>query len=94
LAEFGLIAAQGLHKLAGLIAIIRNDEDERVPDIARQVLREIADGIGALDPQIAAIEAQIMAWHRSNPVERASGDHPWDRAHHRHRHGGDGRRAL
>jgi hypothetical protein len=35
-----------------------------------------------------------MAWHRSNPVERASGDHPWNRAHHRHRHGGDGRRAL
>jgi transposase len=59
LAEFGLIAAQGLHKLAGLIAIIPNDEDERVPDMARQVLRVIADGIGALDTQIAAIEAQI-----------------------------------
>src|SRR6202171_6095693 len=30
LAEFGLIAAQGLHNVAELIAIIRNDEDERV----------------------------------------------------------------
>jgi transposase len=29
LAEFGLIAAQGLHNVAGLIAIVRNDE--RVP---------------------------------------------------------------
>jgi transposase len=83
LAEFGFIAAQGLHKLAGLIAIIRNDEDERVPDMARQVLRVIADGIGALDTQITILEVQIMAWHRSNPVERASGDHPWDRADHR-----------
>jgi transposase len=34
LAEFGLIAAQGLHNVAGLIAIVRNDEDERVPDMA------------------------------------------------------------
>src|SRR3982075_978584 len=37
LAEFGLIAAQGLHNVAGLIAIVRNDEDGRVPDMARRV---------------------------------------------------------
>jgi transposase len=66
LAEFGLIAAQGLHNVAGLIAIVRNDEDERVPDMARRVLRVIADAIIKLDTQIAGIEAQIMAWHRSN----------------------------
>jgi transposase len=70
LAEFGLIAAQGLHNVAGLIAIIRNDEDERVPDMARQVLRVIADGIAALDTQIAIIEAQIMAWHKSNAMSQ------------------------
>jgi transposase len=70
LAEFGLIAAQGLHKAAELIAILRNDEDERVPDMARQVLRVIADGIGVLDAQVAAIDAQIMAWHRNNPVSQ------------------------
>lgn len=29
MAEFGLIAAQGLHKVAGLIAIVRDDKDER-----------------------------------------------------------------
>src|SRR5271166_3215161 len=29
LAEFGLIAAQGLHNVAGLIAIVRDDKDER-----------------------------------------------------------------
>jgi transposase len=53
-----------------LIAIIRNDEDERVPDMTRQVLRVIADGIGALDTQITILEVQIMAWHRSNPVSQ------------------------
>jgi transposase len=70
LAEFGLIAAQGLHNLAGLIAIVRNDEDGRVPDMARRVPRVIGDAIVKLDTQIAGIEAQIMAWHRSNPMSQ------------------------
>ena len=70
LAEFGLITAQGLHKVAGLIAIVRDDQDGRVPDIARQVLLAIAEQIAELETRIAAIEAQIMAWHRSNPVSQ------------------------
>jgi transposase len=91
LAEFGLIAAQGLHNGAGLIAIVRNDEDDRVPDMARRVLRVIADAIVKLDTQIADIEAQIMAWHRSNPMSQRLAAHPRHRADHRHRHCGDGR---
>ena len=70
LAEFGLIAAQGLHKVAGLIAIVRNDQDERVPDMARQVLRVIAEQIAELETRIAALEGQIMAWHKSKPVSQ------------------------
>ena len=41
MAEFGLVEAQGLHKVAGLIAIVMNDKDERIPDIARQALKMI-----------------------------------------------------
>ena len=70
LAEFGLVAAQGLHKVAGLIAIVRDDKDERVPAMARQVLRMIAEQIDELETRIAAIEAQIMAWHKSNPMSQ------------------------
>jgi transposase len=70
LAEFGLIAAQGLHKVAELIAIVRDVKDERVPDMARQVLRLIADQIAELNTRIAAIEAQIMAWHKSNAMSQ------------------------
>lgn len=33
LAEFALIAAQALHKVAELIAIVRNKDDECVPDM-------------------------------------------------------------
>jgi transposase len=70
LAEFGLIAAQGLHNVAGLMAIVRDDKVECVPDIARQVLCIVADQIDALSAQIVAIEAQIMAWHKSNPMSQ------------------------
>ena len=33
-----IAAASGLHKVAGLIAIVVNDGDERLPDLARQAL--------------------------------------------------------
>jgi transposase len=70
LAEFGLIAAQGLHRVAELIAIVTDVKDERVPGIARQVLRLLAEQIAELDTRIDAIEAQIMTWHKSNPVSQ------------------------
>ena len=70
LAELGLIQAQGLHRVAGLTAIVMDDADERVPRMARQVLKVIAGQIGELQGRIAALEAQILAWHKSNPVSQ------------------------
>jgi hypothetical protein len=70
LAELGLIQAQGLHRVAGLTAIVMDDTDERVPRMARQVLKVIAGQIGELQGRIAALEAQILAWHKSNPVSQ------------------------
>lgn len=68
LAEFGLITTQGLHKVSGLVAIVVDNKDERVPAMARQVLRVIAMQLEELETRIAEIETQIMAWHKSNPV--------------------------
>src|SRR3982750_1139655 len=68
LAEFGLIEAQGLHKVAGLIAIVMDDKDGRIPDMARQVLKMITGQIEELQTRIAALETQVLAWHkRSDP---------------------------
>jgi transposase len=67
LAEFGIVGAQGVHKLAGLIRIVMDDTDRRVPDLARQVLQVIARQIEDLQMRIVALEAQLLAWHRSNP---------------------------
>ena len=70
LAEFGLIEAQGLHKVAKLIAIVTNENDGRVPDIARQVLKVIINEIDDIQTRIAGLETQVLAWHNSSPVSQ------------------------
>ena len=39
LAEFGVIAPQGLRNVGKLIAVIRDEDDARLPGLARQVLQ-------------------------------------------------------
>ena len=70
MAEFGLVEAQGLHKVAGLIAIVLDERDERIPDLARQALKMITGQISELQTRISALETQVFAWHRSNPVSQ------------------------
>jgi transposase len=70
LAEFGLVEAQGLHKVARLIAIVTDEMDGRVPDIARQVLKVIVSQIKDIQTRIAGLETQVLAWHKSNPVSQ------------------------
>lgn len=70
LAEFGVVGAKGLHKVEGLIAIIRNGSDGRIPEVARSVLMVIACQIDDVETKIAGVEAQILGWHKSNPTSR------------------------
>jgi transposase len=70
LAEFGLIEAQGLHKVAKLIAIVLDEKDRRISDIARQVLKMIVSQIEDTQTRIAGLERQILAWHKNNPVSQ------------------------
>jgi transposase len=70
LAEFGVIAPQGLRNIAGQIAIVRDESDTRLPDLARQVLAVLATQFEQLMAAVAAVEKQLTAWHRSNPVSQ------------------------
>ncbi len=70
MAEFGLVEAQGLHKVAGLIAIVMDDGDQRIPEMARQALKMITGQINELQMRIAALEAQVLTWHKNNPVSQ------------------------
>jgi transposase len=70
LAEFGIIAPQGLRHVGRLTAIVRDEGDARLPALARQVLQVLAAQIEQLEAAVAAIEKQLMAWHKSNPVSQ------------------------
>ena len=59
LAEFGLIEAQGLHKVAKLIAIVMDENDGRVPDIARQVLQVMVHHIEDIQVRIVGLEKHV-----------------------------------
>ena len=70
LAEFGIVAAQGLRNVGELIAIVRDGEDTRLPDVARQVLQVLACQLEQIETAVAALERQLLAWHKTNPVSQ------------------------
>src|SRR6201982_24201 len=70
LAEFGIVAAQGVRNVGKLIAIVRDDGDTRLPDVARQVLQVLANQIEQIETAVAALERQLLAWHKTNPVSQ------------------------
>jgi transposase len=70
LAEFGIVAPQGLRNVGKLIAIVRDESDARLPALARQVLAVLATQIEQLEVAVAALEKQLMAFHKSNPVSQ------------------------
>ena len=70
LAEFGVIAPHGLRNVAPLVAIVRDDSDARLPDLARQVLGVLATQLEQLGAAVATVEKQLAAWHRKNPVSQ------------------------
>ena len=59
LAEFGVIAPHGLRNVGRLIAIVRDESDSRLPDLARQVLQVLATQLEQLAAAVAAIEQQL-----------------------------------
>jgi len=70
LAEFGVVAPQGLRNVGKLIDIVRDEGDERLPDLARQVLQVLATQIEQIEASVATLEKQLMAWHKANPVSQ------------------------
>jgi transposase len=70
LAEMGIVAAQGVGKLADLIAVIRDRDDDRLPPAARQALQELVTQIEALNARIDPLEREIVSQVRSSDAGR------------------------
>src|SRR5262245_9388420 len=70
LAEFGMVAAQGMRHVSQLIAVVRDEGGTPLPDVARQVLQVLASQIEQIEAAVAALEKQLMAWHKTNAVSQ------------------------
>lgn len=70
LAEFGIITAQGPHKLLALIRAIRTGEVPGLPEIAGAALEGLATQLDNLAGEIHKLERQLMVWHRVNETSQ------------------------
>jgi transposase len=67
-AEFGLTAPKGLAQVERLLADIATDMT--VPALARALFAMQSGEYLQLEARIITIDAQLLAWHRANPVSR------------------------
>jgi transposase len=74
LAEFGLIAAKGIHKVKDLIALA--EADERLPEAARAAVAILAAPVQGLDASIKTLETKIAAASASCPMSRQLDEAP------------------
>ncbi len=70
MAEFGIVAPAGIQRVKELFAVIADDGDDRLPDVARTCLRGLARQFFSSHEEIALLEKRIHAWHRSNEASR------------------------
>ena len=70
MAEFGIIAPTGVPQVKKLLAVIADQDDLRLPSLARTCLEGLVRQFLSLHNEIHAAELRINAWHRSNEVSR------------------------
>ena len=70
MAEFGVVARAGLPQVKELLATIADEEDQRIPPLARTCLKGLARQLLSLEGEIVAAEKRIYAWHRTNEDSR------------------------
>jgi transposase len=70
LAEFGIEMARGLHHALRLAERLSAGDAPEVPALAQRVVTGLADQIGAVQVQLARLEQDLLAWHRSNELSQ------------------------
>jgi transposase len=74
-AEFGVIAAKGPVKLAELLQRV-HAEAAGVPALAREVVSMMTRQLDALNAELKALETQLLAFHRQDPVSQCLATQP------------------
>src|SRR3954467_7761118 len=74
LAEFGIVAAQRPRGLRELLAVVADQEDRRLPPLARELLRALAEHLRALEERTAEVARRLVAAARDGGAcERLAG---------------------
>jgi transposase len=74
-AEFGVTAAKGPVKISELLQRV-HAEEAGVPALAREMLNLLANQLDALEDRLKALDAQLVAWHRQDPVSQCLATQP------------------
>jgi transposase len=69
MAEFGIIAPQGLRHVEILTKTIAHQQ-ERLPELARSILQTIVEQLNGTMARIREIEGRLARWHRQSRVSR------------------------
>lgn len=70
LAEFGIEMTRGLHHALDVARRLVAGEAPEVPALAQRVVTGLADQIAALQVQLAKLEKELLAWHRSSDLSQ------------------------
>lgn len=68
MAEFGMVAAAGPGHIRELV--VRLGEPDSLPAMLREALLGLVRLLDALEREIAAVDKQLLAWHRESEVSR------------------------
>ena len=73
-AEFGVVAAKGIVKVAALLMELA--ADNAIPATARVMFEQMGAHIEALDQRVAAVDSELAALHKANPVSQLLAEIP------------------
>ena len=68
LAEFGIVAPQGVGKVSQLTAVLADLEDTRVPGLARRVLQGLVDQLRDTERRVEDLDTRLAEQARENKV--------------------------
>ncbi|MGG5890969.1 IS110 family transposase [Falsiroseomonas sp. HC035] len=70
MAEFGIVARQGVGGVSELLAALRGQGMAGLPSLAKEALLGLADEIEAIERRADEIEAAILVWHKGTEASR------------------------
>ena len=85
LSELGIIAERGLLGLTELVAIVRDESDQRLPATARAALVVLVRQIEMVSAEIAALDSTLRKENKASELGPAPGDDPLGRPGNRQR---------